>query len=120
MLYIIIGLFSGFIGGMGIGGGTILIPALVFFVNVKQQLAQSVNLLSFIPLSLIAIPVHLKNKNIDKKVATSIIIPGLVGSLIGSIIAVSLSSIYLKKIFGVFLLIIGLYQLFTKPSENQS
>ena len=66
MLYIIIGLFSGFIGGMGIGGGTILIPALVFFVNIKQQLAQSVNLLSFIPLSLIAIPVHLKNKNIPQ------------------------------------------------------
>ncbi|HHT50015.1 MAG TPA: sulfite exporter TauE/SafE family protein [Eubacteriaceae bacterium] len=116
MFYIIIGFFSGIIGGMGIGGGTILIPALVFFVNVKQQLAQSVNLLSFIPLCLIAIPVHLKNKNIDKKVAISIIIPGLIGSLIGSIVAISLSSVYLKKIFGVFLLIIGVYQLVSKST----
>lgn len=118
MLYIIISIFSGFIGGMGIGGGTILIPILVFFFNLEQQIAQSINLLSFIPLSIVAILVHLKNKNIDLKLSLFIIVPGLLGSLFGSMVAVSLSSMYLKKFFGLFLLIMGLYQFFCKTKEK--
>jgi hypothetical protein len=117
MLYII-SIFSGFIGGMGIGGGTILIPILVFFFNFEQQIAQSINLLSFIPLSIVAILVHIKNKSIDLKLSLFIIIPGLIGSLFGSLLAVSLSSTYLKKIFGLFLFIMGLYQIFCKTKEN--
>lgn len=111
MLYIIAGIISGFIGGMGIGGGTILIPLLVFFFNVKQQIAQSINLLSFIPLSIVAIFVHLKNRNIDLKLSLYIIIPGLLGALYGSKIAASISSVYLKKYFGIFLFLMGLYQI---------
>lgn len=104
---------------MGIGGGTILIPTLVFFLGVEQQIAQSVNLLSFIPLSIVAIITHLKSKNIDIKVALYLIIPGLIGAALGSLIAVSLSSNYLKKIFGVFLLIMGIYQICCKEKEKK-
>ena len=49
MTYILIGLVSGVISGMGIGGGTILIPALCFIMNLEQQQAQNINLLFFIP-----------------------------------------------------------------------
>ena len=114
MLYIIAGIISGFVGRMGIGGGTILIPLLVFFFNVKQQVAQSINLLSFIPLSIVAIFVHLKNRNIDLKLSLYIIFPGLLGALYGSKLATSISSIHLKKVFGSFLLLMGLYQIFYK------
>lgn len=119
MLYIFTGIISGFIGGMGIGGGTILIPILVFFFSIKQQIAQSINLLSFIPLSIVAIFVHFKNKNIDLKVAFYIIIPGLIGALYGSKLAASISTMYLKRLFGFFLVIMGIYQVFYKPTTNQ-
>ncbi len=119
MIYIIIGIFSGFLGGMGIGGGTILIPILIFFFHIEQQIAQSINLLSFIPLSIVAIIIHLKNKNIDIKIALHLIIPGLIGALLGSMLAVSISSEYLKKFFGIFLLIMGLYQIFCKAKGEK-
>ena len=50
MIYTIIGFFAGVIGGMGMGGGTILIPALIMFVNIDPKIAQSINLLSSIPI----------------------------------------------------------------------
>ncbi|MCR1898222.1 sulfite exporter TauE/SafE family protein [Irregularibacter muris] len=117
MLYILIGIISGFIGGLGIGGGTILIPILVFLMHTQQQIAQSVNLLSFIPLSIVALYIHIKNKNVEFKVAIYIIVFGLIGSILGSKLAVSISSAYLKKYFGVFLLIMGVYQLICKTKD---
>ena len=52
MIYTIIGFFAGVIGGMGMGGGTILIPALIMFVNIDPKIAQSINLLSSIPMAI--------------------------------------------------------------------
>ena len=62
MLVCLIGFFAGIIGGMGMGGGTILIPALVLFANIDPKLAQSINLLSSIPMTLAALLIHIKNK----------------------------------------------------------
>ena len=56
-----IGFFSGIISGMGIGGGTILIPALLFLTEVNQQQAQGVNLIYFIPTAVMALITHRKN-----------------------------------------------------------
>jgi len=108
------GLVSGIISGMGIGGGTILIPVLVFFLNADQHVAQSVNLLYFVPTAIIAIIVHIKNKNIDFRLAFTIVIFGVVGALIGSRFAVSVPSEILKKMFGVFLLLMGVYETLRK------
>ena len=59
MLVAIIGFFAGIIGGMGMGGGTILIPALVLFANIDPKLAQSTNLLSSIPMTICALFIHM-------------------------------------------------------------
>ena len=67
MLVCLIGFFAGIIGGMGMGGGTILIPALVLFANIDPKLAQSINLLSSIPMTLAALFIHIKNKNVEYK-----------------------------------------------------
>lgn len=107
----LIGFLSGIVSGMGIGGGTIMIPALVFFAGSSQQIAQSVNLLFFIPTAIIALCVHVKNKNIDFKLAIPIIIAGLAGAYFGSHLAVTLPGLTLKKWFGFFLLAMGLYEL---------
>ena len=109
---IILGLLSGIIAGMGIGGGTILIPMLIIFLNIDQKIAQSTNLLCFIPLALASIPIHAKNKNIDYTVAKKIIPFGVIGAIVGAYAAVNIPSAILKKLFAVFLLIMGIREIF--------
>lgn len=104
---------------MGIGGGTILIPALVLLVNPGQHVAQSVNLLFFIPTAVIALIVHIKKKRIDFKIAIPIILFGLAGAVAGSKLAMSMPGNNLKKWFGVFLLLMGAYELFIKKDGSR-
>lgn len=112
-----IGLAAGTISGMGIGGGAILIPALVIFIQPTQQIAQSVNLLFFIPTAVVALVIHIKNKRVDFKMAVPIIISGLIGAYAGSRLAVSLPGNQLKRWFGIFLLAMGIYELFRKTKK---
>lgn len=107
MFLTIIGFFAGIIGGMGMGGGTILIPLLILFAHVDPKIAQSVNLLSSIPMTIFALIIHIKNKNVVFSLVLPIAIFGVLGAVFGSFVANYLSSEILKKIFGVFLLIIG-------------
>lgn len=111
MLNIIIGFFSGIISGMGIGGGAVLIPALIFIENLNQQTAQGINLVYFIPTAVAALFIHIKNKNIDIKTAVVIGVFGLLGGALGSFSAIVTESGVLRKIFGVFLLFIGIYEI---------
>jgi len=120
LILLIIGVAAGIISGMGIGGGTILIPALVLFVKPGQHIAQSVNLIFFIPTAMIALIIHIKNKNIDFKMAVPITLAGLIGAFFGSRFAVSLSSAALKKWFGIFLLIMGCYEMIRKGKRDSN
>lgn len=120
MILFIIGVAAGIISGMGIGGGTILIPALVLFVKPEQHIAQSVNLIFFIPTAIIALIIHIRNKSIDFKMTLPITGTGLLGAFIGSRFAVSLSSDALKKWFGVFLLIMGCYEMIRKGKKDSN
>lgn len=114
MMDFIIGFFSGILSGMGIGGGAILIPSLLYFKDITQQQAQITNLLYFIPTAVISLFFHKKNGNLETKILKPIIIFGIFGAIIGSIIAINIKPDYLKKIFGVFLFAIGINELFKK------
>lgn len=111
MFLAIIGFFAGIIGGMGMGGGTILIPALILFASVDPKIAQSVNLLSSIPMTIIALIIHIKNKNVVFSLVIPIALFGIIGAICGSFVANYLSSEILKKIFGAFLLIVGIIEI---------
>ena len=119
MLLFVIGLLSGMIGGMGIGGGTILIPSLIFIAEVSQHVAQGVNLISFIPTSLFAIIIHIKNRHIRFKTAFHLIPAGALGAILGSFMASCLSASLLRKLFGIFLLVMGFYELLRKEKEKK-
>ena len=106
----IAGLISGIIGGMGMGGGTLLIPILTIFLGFKQKNAQAINLLVFIPMSLFALIIHIKNKLVDFKVGIPVILSGVIFSILGSYLASVLSNALLKKIFAIFLLLVGINQ----------
>lgn len=110
MIYAVIGFFAGIIGGMGMGGGTILIPALILFTNVDPKIAQSINLLSSIPMTIIALIIHIRNKNVVFKLVIPIAVFGVLGAICGSFVANFISSEVLKKIFGVFLLLVGIFE----------
>lgn len=112
-----IGLLSGIISGMGIGGGTILIPGLIIFSNLNQHQAQGVNLAVFIPIAIVALITHFREKNIDLKTSTPIILTGLFGAFAGSTIAMKMTPSLLRKIFAVFLFIMGVYEIFGKKNR---
>lgn len=116
MLFVI-GIIAGIISGMGIGGGAIMIPALVFFAGISQHNAQGINLIFFIPTAIVALFVHVKNKNVDFKAALPIVAFGLVAALIGSSFALNIEGNTLRRIFGCFLLVVGIYELFRKNKD---
>lgn len=113
MLEILIGLVSGIVSGTGMGGGTILIFLLSFMLGIEQHTAQATNLIFFIPTSIVAIIVNIKNKNIDLKTATIISVFGILGAIIGANLAIGTDVRQLKKYFGYFLAIIALHEIYT-------
>ena len=117
MLLFLIGLLSGIVSGMGIGGGTVLIPAMIFLAGASQHSAQSVNLTAFIPTALVAIYVHSKNKHVRFKLALHLVLAGALGALLGSLLASSMPSHLLRKLFGGFLLVMGVYEFIRKGTK---
>lgn len=111
MILAVIGFISGIISGMGIGGGAILIPALVMLTDLSQQSIQGINLIYFIPTAIAALISHIKDGNVEKKVVKPIVLYGLAAAASGSFIAVNLDADMLRKIFAVFLVFMGIMEL---------
>ena len=116
----LVGFCSSIISGMGIGGGTILIPALLFLTDITQQQAQGVNLIYFIPTSITALITHQKKGNLDWKTAKPLAVMGLAGAAAGAFLAVSLESDLLRKIFGGFLFLMGLSEILKKKERKNN
>ncbi|MCL1878111.1 MAG: sulfite exporter TauE/SafE family protein [Defluviitaleaceae bacterium] len=109
--YIVVGFASGIVSGMGIGGGAVLIPALTILLDIPQQKAQNINLLYYIPTALIALRVHKKEGNIEKKGIVPLILWAIPGTIAGALIAVNIDANYLRKGFAIFLLGMSVYEL---------
>lgn len=127
MKEILFGFISGIVAALGMGGGTILILLLGIFTDLKQHLIQGTNLIFFVPTSIVAIYMNIKNKTIDYKLAISIIIFGIIGAILGSKLSFKLENNTLKKYFGIFLLCIAIFEIFAffrqyilKKKENNN
>lgn len=110
VVYIAASLASGVIAGMGMGGGTILIPALTLFAALGQHAAQGVNLISFLPASIVALIVHIKAKRVDVRRCIPLIIGGVLGAVGGALLALWLEQDWLRRCFGGFLLVLSVLQ----------
>ena len=113
---IVIGLAAGFLGGlMGVGGGIIIVPALVIFLSFTQQQAQATSLaVLLLPVQILAVINYYKAGFVNVKVAAVIVIASVIGMYYGSSLALQLPSDTLKKVFGGFIILVGLKFLFGK------
>ena len=116
ILYLVLGLTAGTLSGLfGIGGGIILIPALVFLVGLSQHDAQGTTLaIMLLPIGLLAVMKYYQSGHVHFYIAAFICIGFLIGGLIGANMAVALPNLVLKKAFGIFLMVVALYTIFSK------
>ncbi len=119
VLLVLAGIAAGALGGMGMGGGTILIPVLTIFFGAEQKQAQAINLVAFIPMAIASLIVHVKNKRVETKGILWIIIPATVLSLAGSMVAQAINGEILKRIFGGFLLLLSVAQFFSEEINEK-
>ncbi|MDZ7261955.1 MAG: sulfite exporter TauE/SafE family protein [candidate division KSB1 bacterium] len=115
-LYLLLGFVAGtFSGLVGIGGGTIIVPALIFLFGFSQHQAQGTTLALLVPpIGFLAAWTYYKQGYVDLRVASLICIGFFFGGLIGSMVATKLSNVALERIFGVALLLISLKMIFGK------
>jgi uncharacterized membrane protein YfcA len=116
LLYLLVGLTAGVLSGLiGIGGGVIIIPALILMFGLSQHTAQGTTLALMVPpIGILAAWTYYKAGFVDLKIAAFICIGFLIGGFFGAQFAVGIPEHILKKIFGIFLLIISLKMILLK------
>lgn len=121
IIIILIGIAAGILSGLvGVGGGIIIVPALVYFVGFSQKTAQGTSLgLILLPVGILGVLQYYKQGHIDVKVVWILAAGFLIGGFLGSKIALSLSQETVKKIFAVLMIIIAIKMLFIdKPKKE--
>ncbi len=115
-LYLLLGLCAGILSGLvGIGGATVIIPALVFVFGMSQYMAQGTTLAMMVPpIGILAAWTYYQKGYVDFKIAGLMCAGFLIGGLLGAKFAVNIPEHVLKKIFGAFLLIVSLRMIFCK------
>lgn len=113
-----IGLVCGFLSGLALGGGTLLVPALIITMGISQHMAQGISLASFLPTSLVAVITHYRQGNIQIPLALSLASCSVIGALGGSFLAHAFSPFWLRRVFGLFLIVMGLYEIFSKTKTK--
>lgn len=110
-IYLVLsGLFSGVLGAMGMGGGTILVPVLTLFMGFEQHISQGINLVVFIPTAVLAVIFHIKNKLIDFKAFLLLIFPAIASAIVFANLAASVDKGVLRVVFGAFLICVGIFE----------
>lgn len=121
LILLLIGLFAGVLSGViGIGGGIVIVPALVYFIGFSQRTAQGTSLaILLLPIGLLGVIQFYKAGYVDVKVTAVIALAFFIGSYFGSRIALTISQDVLKKGFAVLLILIAIKMLFfDTPQKN--
>lgn len=118
LLPLLAGTVTGVLSAFGIGGGSLLLIYLAAFASLDQHQAQGINLLYFLPAAAAALPSHQKNGLLEKKVILPAVLAGLVAAGLAAWVSNGLETGLLRKLFGLFLLYVGLTQLFRKDRQK--
>ena len=116
LILLAIGVFAGVYSGvLGIGGGLVIVPALVMFMNMSQKMAQGTSLAVMIPpLTLLSTYIYYKAGHVDLKAAIWICLGFFLGGYFGGRLAVMIPELILRRMFAIFLVIVALNMFFTK------
>ena len=123
LILILVGIAAGILSGLvGVGGGIIIVPSLVYFLSFSQKTAQGTSLgLLLLPVGILGVLQYYKQGHVDLKIVGLIAIGFLAGSYLGSKVALSLPQDTVKKIFAIILIFIALKMLFFyKPHVEDS
>lgn len=116
---LLVGLVTGVLSGLGIGGGSLLILYLTCFEKTPQYTAAGINLLYFLFCAPAALVSHIKNRMIDKNTAIVCTVAGIPSSIAAALAASYTDVGMLRRIFGVFLLYIGIKELLFIPHKKK-
>ncbi len=108
---ILLGFAVSLLIGMGVGGGGIMTVRFTVFSDVAQAAAQGINLLTYCTAALAASPIHLRQKNIDRRKVAFTALCTCIGALIGALVAEKINADVLRSGFSVFLIVLGAYGL---------
>ena len=115
---VLAGILCGILSGFGVGGGTVLMLFMVYIAGLPQQMAQGINLLYFLPTAAAALFSHFKNKLIDVHSAIPAILAGVLAAVMTSFIATAMDTNLLRRCWGVFLIAVGLMELFRREKKK--
>jgi uncharacterized protein len=115
-ILLIVGLVAGALSGMvGIGGGIIIVPVLVYFLGFSQHQAQGTTLFMFLlPIGILGVFNYYKENYVDYKTALIIASTFVIGSYFGSKWAIALDQKTVKQVFGVIIVLLGIKMIFWK------
>ena len=117
---IAVGAVLGFLAGIGVGGGSLLILWLTLVLGIPQPQARILNLMFFIPSAVVACLFRWKQGKLDMKKILPAIIAGCVAAAVFSLIGQRLDTSLLKKLFGGLLLITGIRELLYQPRKSNN
>lgn len=115
----IAGLVCGVFSGLGIGGGTLLMVWMTAVMDMEQRMAQGINLLYFLPTAACALVFHIKNRLIRWRVVIPAAITGCLTAAGAAFLATAIDASLLRKLFGGFLLLVGLNEIFGSHARDK-
>lgn len=115
---LVVGTLLGFLSGLGIGGGSLLILWLTMVLGMGQETARSINLLFFLPAAAVSCCFRRKQGLLDLKKVIPAIATGCIGAILGTWLGGYLNTQLLKKSFGILLLATGLREILWKPKKK--
>ena len=120
LIIIVVGIAAGILSGLvGVGGGIIIVPSLIYFIGFSQKTAQGTSLgLILLPVGILGVLQYYKQGHVDFRVVAILAIGFLAGSYFGSKIALTLPQETIKKIFAVFLILVALKMLFIDKEKK--
>lgn len=110
LFWIVAGFVSGIFGGLGMGGGTLLIPILTIFLGFDQKMSQGINLLAFLIMAIFSLYIHYKHGYIVTKNLFFLIFFGVIFSILGAVLMSFLPSKILRIGFGIFLCVLSVFE----------
>lgn len=117
-LSLLAGFVCGVISGFGIGGGSLLVIYMTLLGGLDQRAAQGINLLYFLPTAAAALILHSKNRLVAWRVTLPAALAGCVTAALSAWLAAHLDTGLLQKLFGGFLILVGLSELFHKQKKR--